>query len=81
MNVICPGFIKTPLTDVNTYIMPFLMGVPQAVTKIRSGIARNAAVIAFPWQMRLFMMLMGALPRCISDAVFARAPVKPDPAG
>lgn len=81
VNVICPGFIKTPLTDVNTYIMPFLMGVPQAVAKIRRGIARNAAVIAFPWQMRLFMMLMTALPRCVSDAIFARAPVKPDPAG
>lgn len=81
VNVICPGFIKTPLTDVNTYIMPFLMGVPAAAAKIRRGIARNKPVIAFPWQMRLFMMLTGALPRCVSDAIFARAPVKPDPTG
>lgn len=79
VNVICPGFIKTPLTAVNTFIMPFLMNVDPAVTAIRRGIARNKPVIAFPWQMRLLMMVITALPRFIGDALLARVPEKNNP--
>jgi short-subunit dehydrogenase len=76
VNVICPGFIKTPLTAVNTFIMPFLMHVDPAVRAIKRGIALNKPVIAFPWQMRVLMMLITALPRFIGDALLARAPEK-----
>lgn len=48
VNVICPGYIKTPLTDVNTFPMPFLMTAEKAAKIIRRGLERNRSRLAFP---------------------------------
>ena len=53
VSVICPGFIKTPLTDKNDFAMPFMMSAVKAAGIILRGLAGNRAVIAFPWQMTL----------------------------
>lgn len=76
VNVICPGFIKTPLTAVNRFPMPFIIDTQTAAAKIKQGLERDKPVIAFPWQMRVFMEIAGALPRALSDAIFAQAPRK-----
>jgi len=73
VSVICPGFIKTPLTDKNDFAMPFLMPVEKAARIIKRGLEGNRAVIAFPWQMRLLILAITALPRCCGDAILARA--------
>lgn len=77
VSVICPGFIKTPLTDVNTFPMPFLMAPEKAAEKMKAGIDANKAVIAFPWPMVWGIKLMTLLPRCISDWILGKAPKKP----
>lgn len=62
ISVICPGFIKTPLTDKNQYKMPFLTSVEKATSIILKGLEKNKGVISFPWQMNLFMWILRVLP-------------------
>lgn len=73
VSVICPGFIKTPLTDKNDFEMPFMMDVGRAAGIIMNGLEKNRAVVAFPWQMRLIILTISAMPRCIGDWILARA--------
>ncbi len=48
VNVICPGFIATPMTAVNPFPMPFIMCADHAARVIQKGLAQNRARIAFP---------------------------------
>ncbi|HYD18661.1 MAG TPA: SDR family NAD(P)-dependent oxidoreductase [Patescibacteria group bacterium] len=73
VSVIFPGFIRTPLTDKNDFDMPFMMDADNAARIIYAGLQKDRAVIAFPWQMRAIIMLITALPRCLGDAITARA--------
>lgn len=62
VSVICPGFIRTPLTDVNRFRMPLLMEPDRAALLIRRGLARNRARIAFPLRLYALVWLLGVLP-------------------
>jgi short-subunit dehydrogenase len=73
VNVVFPGFVRTPLTDANDFAMPFMMEPQKAARIIRTGLNKNRAVIAFPWQMRAMIMVITALPRFMGDAITARA--------
>lgn len=77
VSVICPGFIKTPMTDVNDFPMPFLMEADAAAVRIVRGLKRKKARIAFPWPVYLFMRLMAVLPVTWGDALFGFLPKKP----
>jgi len=76
VNVICPGFIKTPLTAVNRFPMPFLMSPQKAAKKIKKGIRKNRAIIAFPWPMVFGSWLMSALPSCLALPILRALPRK-----
>lgn len=76
VSIIFPGFVKTPLTDVNTFEMPFLMEVEKAAAIIKNGIERKKPFIAFPWQMHILCWLLGAMPRRLSDFLLSKAPKK-----
>lgn len=62
ISVVCPGFITTPMTDVNAFPMPFIMEPDKAAAIIRKGLSRNKGLIAFPWAMHNFVRLLAALP-------------------
>lgn len=62
VNVICPGFVTTPLVAHNRFPMPFLMDCPKAVAIIARGLERNQGRIAFPFPTRALVWLMAALP-------------------
>jgi short-subunit dehydrogenase len=62
-----PGFVKTPLTDKNKFIMPFRMPPEKAAKKIVKGIERGKRVIQFPWQMVLITKIIGALPGSVYE--------------
>jgi short-subunit dehydrogenase len=47
--LISPGFVKTPLTDKNDYVMPFMMSVEKATRIIIRGLERGKTEIRFPW--------------------------------
>jgi len=76
VSVICPGFVKSRMTAVNRFPMPFLMDSEQAARAIRRGLERNAARIAFPWPMAAAVWLLALLPPGWTDAALARAPRK-----
>ncbi|HEU0117765.1 MAG TPA: SDR family NAD(P)-dependent oxidoreductase, partial [Alphaproteobacteria bacterium] len=76
VNVICPGFIKTPLTDHNHFKMPFLMDVEKAARIIQKGLGVNRGRIAFPWPMYAMTMLLAALPQFALDRIMAILPRK-----
>ncbi len=67
VSVICPGFIKTPLTDVNPFPMPFLIEAEESAQIIKYGLSKNKKRIIFPWQMRILTWLMVFLPVSITD--------------
>ncbi|MDH5558679.1 MAG: SDR family NAD(P)-dependent oxidoreductase [Alphaproteobacteria bacterium] len=76
VSIIFPGFVRTPLTDVNQFPMPFLMEADKAAALIRRRLARGKAMIAFPWPTYLFVRLMAALPYLVSDFLYGRMPEK-----
>ena len=77
VNVVCPGFIDTPMTRVNPYTMPWIMDARSAARIIKDGLDRDRALIAFPWQMSLIARGIGMLPFWIQKRILAKAPAKP----
>ena len=65
VSLVCPGFVKTPLTDLNDFPMPFMVDVEEASKAIRKGIARRKTEIHFPaiftGTMKFFALLPQAL--------------------
>ena len=51
VTTIAPGYIRTPMTDVNTYAMPFLMDADVAAAKMARAIAARRRFFVVPWQM------------------------------
>ncbi len=74
---ICPGYIKTPMTDINPYPMPFLLPVEEAARRIARKIERGCSFAVVPWQMALVGRVMKLLPNWLYDSLFSRAPHKP----
>jgi len=74
---ICPGYIKTEMTAVNPYAMPFILEAPEAARRIALAIKRQTAFAVIPWQMGMVGTLLGLLPRWLYDRLFAHAPHKP----
>ncbi len=75
--VICPGYIRTPMTDRNPFRMPFIMSAERAASIIARGLRRNKARIAFPWMLSVPLWLITCLPPRWTDPFFARLPAKP----
>jgi short-subunit dehydrogenase len=59
VNIICPGFIKTPLTSKNTFFMPFIMTAEKAAKIIAKGLQNNKKRIAFPYHFYLMVRFVG----------------------
>ena len=76
VSVICPGFVKSRMTEANDFPMPFLMEAEDAAAIIRRGLARNRARIAFPFPLYAAMWLLAALPPALTDRWLARLPKK-----
>ncbi len=49
VSIIRPGYIKSPMTDKNTFFMPFLQSSDVGVKKIFKSIERKQKVFSFPW--------------------------------
>lgn len=63
VTTICPGFVKSELTDRLKAPMPFLTDTEPAVRRIVRAIERREAEVIFPWPWRVIVPLMGAVPR------------------
>ncbi|MDB2415153.1 SDR family NAD(P)-dependent oxidoreductase [Rickettsiales bacterium] len=76
VTVITPGYIKTPMTDVNKFPMPFLVEVDDAANLIKRKLQKNPARIAFPFIMYFVIYLLTFLPCWLTDSIFSRLPAK-----
>ena len=61
VSVICPGFVKSRITDKNAFSMPLIISAPKAARKIRKGLEKNQLLIAFPWPFVTFMWCLNLL--------------------
>ena len=82
VTTVCPGFVKTPMTPMNSAATPFLMSADAAARRIARLIARRrGGVDCFPLPMVLLMSLIARLP----DSLVARlvrvepGPNRPEP--
>jgi short-subunit dehydrogenase len=73
---ICPGYIRTPMTEANRYRMPFLIDADDAARRMARVIAAKRRLAVIPWQMALVSLALRRLPRWLFDRLFARAPRK-----
>jgi len=74
---ICPGYIKTPMTAINPYPMPFILDADEAARRMANAIRLKSAFVVIPWQMGLVGLVLKCLPRWIYDRLFVNAPRKP----
>lgn len=76
VNVICPGYIKTPMTDVNQFPMPFLMSADKCANIIVKKLQKNISRISFPFPLFFVVWLTTLLTNKITDPIFAKLPAK-----
>ncbi len=77
VTTIAPGYIRTPMTDVNSYKMPFLMDADVAAMKFLKAIANKRRFVVIPWQMGWLGRLMKFIPPAVWDWAMKKAPYKP----
>jgi len=74
---VCPGYIDTPMTQVNRFRMPFLLSADEAARRIARAIAGKRRLAVIPWQMALASLALRAMPGWLYDRLASRAPRKP----
>lgn len=72
VTTVSPGFVRTEMTETNTFPMPFLIEVDEAARSIANGLERGDHEIVFPLQMAALMKLASVLPVRVWDALAAR---------
>ena len=76
VNVICPGFVTTRMTEKNKYPMPFLMDAERAARIMKRGLERNKARIGFPWPTYLFARSLQIMPLAWCERITGAMPRK-----
>ena len=62
VQVVCPGFVETPLTAKNDHPMPFIIPVEDAARRICDGFATGGFEITFPRRMKWLLKALNLLP-------------------
>jgi short-subunit dehydrogenase len=65
VSLVCPGFVKTPLTDRNDFSMPFRLSVEDASRRIRRGIEKRQLEIHFPKRFTYILKALSLLPESL----------------
>ncbi|WP_404414482.1 SDR family NAD(P)-dependent oxidoreductase [Vreelandella aquamarina] len=72
VSLIHPGFVKTPLTDLNDFPMPMRISAQQAAEALLNGLAKGHLDIHFPRRFTYIVKLLGVLPPRLRHAVGLR---------
>jgi short-subunit dehydrogenase len=73
VTTVCPGFVRTELTEGNAFPMPFMIEADQAARSICDGLERGQMEIVFPLPMAVLMKTARLLPVRVWAAVMGRA--------
>lgn len=76
VNVICPGFVRSRITDQNNFTMPGFMEADKAAKIIAYGLTKNKGRIAFPWFMVLGVWALSILPSFVRQYLISQLPQK-----
>ena len=74
---ICPGYIRTPMTAVNKFKMPFLIDVDEAVIRFARAINAKTSFAVIPWTMGIAARVLRLIPNWLYDLIFSKMPRKP----
>jgi short-subunit dehydrogenase len=69
VNVVLPGFVRTPMSDRYTAAKPWMMSPERAAHVIQLGLERNRARIAFPRLLAWGMWWLSVLPPALSQRI------------
>ncbi len=72
VTVIAPGYVRTPMTDVNEYSMPFLMDLDDAVERMHRAIRRRKRAAHFPGPLAAFVWIAQIFPAWLYDWIGSR---------
>jgi short-subunit dehydrogenase len=81
VSIICPGFVKTPLTDLNEFHMPMRISPEKAARYIIRGMERHTHEIRFPPLFVTALRLLSILPSRLRTSLFAHNMEKQDSPG
>jgi short-subunit dehydrogenase len=76
VTTIAPGYIRTPMTAINTYTMPFLMDVDVFANKFVDAVEKQKRYTVIPWQMGVVAKLLRLIPDVLWDKLTKHAPHK-----
>jgi len=76
VNIACPGYIKTKMTAVNNFYMPFLMDSAKASQIIINGIEKNHGRIIFPIIFYFLIRVLLSLPFSLVEKIMKKLPKK-----
>ncbi len=71
VTTLLPGYIATPLTEGNTYPMPFLMPAATFAAQAAVAIDAQTSYRVIPWKMGVVTKLLRLLPNAVFDRVLA----------
>lgn len=77
LRLVNPGFVETPLTQKNTFPMPFLISAKDGARMILKGLEGTRFEIAVPRRMAIAMKLLRLMPNWLYLAVARRITPRP----
>jgi short-subunit dehydrogenase len=76
VSTIAPGYVRTPMTELNQYKMPFLMDADVFALKFANAVEAKVRFKIIPWQMGVVARLMRFIPPFLWDFAMKKAPHK-----
>ncbi len=65
VSCVCPGFIRTPLTDLNDHSMPFMLEADVACRRIKKAMDKKKVFYSLPKRMYFMTRFLEIIPRCM----------------
>jgi short-subunit dehydrogenase len=76
VSTIAPGYVRTPMTELNQYKMPFLMDAEVFAHKFADAVKAKVRFKIIPWQMGVIVRIMRLIPPRLWDYAMKKAPHK-----
>jgi short-subunit dehydrogenase len=76
ITLICPGYVETPMTAVNSYKMPFLVKSEKAAELIIRALDKRKLRYIFPWQMACLVKIVDIIGIKLISKILSRLPGK-----
>lgn len=76
VSIIAPGYVRTPMTELNQYKMPYLMDADVFAHKFANAVDKKVRYQVIPWQMGVIAKIMRLIPARLWDHLMKNAPHK-----